>query len=110
VDDFDQDENERIEAKRRALLEEENQYQRLARVFGNADGLEAAEWVLNLSGYWSKVLPDERTLGRFDVGRTFFNELCLADINIAHNLLDRRRKAAELVRTKEKRALEKRAR
>ena len=107
MDDLDQDEAERIEAKRRELAEEENHYAKIARVFGSTDGLDAAEWLLDVSGYWQRVLPDERAIGRFELGRIVFNHFCVADINIAHNLLDRRRKAAELVRTKEKRALEK---
>jgi hypothetical protein len=109
MDDFDEPEAARIEAKRRELLKEETHYSCLARVFGTAEGLDAAEWLLDVSGYWERLLPDERAIGRFELGRIVFNHFCLADINIAHTLLDRRRKAAELVRAKEKRALEKRA-
>lgn len=89
------------------LAKEESQYKRLAHVFGSAEGLEVLEWVLtDLCGYWREHLEDERTIGRFELGRALFNKVCMADIEICHTLLDRRRKAAESVRIEERRRIE----
>lgn len=107
MDDIDEEDRHEREVKLAALVEEENRYKRISRVFGSEDGLTVAEWFLDLAGYWSSLLPDERSLGRFDLGRNFFNQLCLADISIGHALLERRRKRAESVRLKEKRMIEK---
>lgn len=107
LDDLEQIDQRRAEARRQALLDEDNHIERIKRVFGTPDGVAVAEWLLELSGYWSRVLPDERAIGRFDLGRSIFNQICLADIGIANQLLDRRRKMAESVRMAEKRRIEK---
>jgi hypothetical protein len=98
----------RKELHRTAFLQEENHYNAIKRVFGTDDGTVVLEWLLtDLCGYWRGSLANERELGRFELGRTVFNQVCMADIEIAHNILDRRRKAAETVRNKERKRFEK---
>jgi hypothetical protein len=102
------DDAKRKELHRTALLQEENHYNAIKRVFGTDDGTVVLEWLLtDLCGYWRGSLANERELGRFELGRTVFNQVCMADIEIAHNLLDRRRKAAEAVRNEERKRIEK---
>jgi hypothetical protein len=108
VDDFDQSQLARQEAQRKALADEENHYLRIKRVFGTPEGTEVLEWLLTeLCGYWRGSFDSEREFGRFELGRTIFNQICVADIGIAHNLLDRRRNQAEAVRIEERRRIEK---
>jgi hypothetical protein len=102
LDDLDQIDQRRTEAKRQALLDEENHLARIKRVFGTDDGVAVAEWLLELSGYWKRLLPDERSIGRFDLGRSIFNQICMADLGIANKLLGRRRALAESMRMAEK--------
>ena len=97
---------DRKEAQRRELFEEEAHYAGLSRVFGTPDGIETLEWLLEVSGYWSRVLPDERSIGKFELGRFVFDQVCLADLSIAHKVLERRRKKAEDVRAKERRRID----
>jgi len=104
---LDEHDEQRAEAQRKALIDEEDHYNAIKRVFGTEEGTVVLEWLLTeLCGYWRGSLVTERELGRFELGRTVFNQVCMADIEIAHNLLDRRRKQAEAVRTAEKRRIE----
>ena len=104
------DTDNRAEEKLSALLAEENHYGQLKRVFGTPDGLDVLEWLLtDVCGYWRGRLDTEREIGKFELGRLVFNQVCLGDIDIVHTLLDRRRKKAEDIRLKEKRAIEKAA-
>jgi hypothetical protein len=101
-------EEQRAERKRAALIEEERHYETLRRVFSTADGADVLEWILtDLCGYWRVRLDGERELGKFELGRHLFNQVCMADIGIIHNMLDPRRKAAEAVRIEERRKMEK---
>lgn len=105
IEDADQ---ARAEAQRKALADEENHYLRIKRVFGTSEGTEVLEWLLtDLCGYWRGGFDSEREFGRFELGRTIFNQICVADIGIAHNLLDRMRNQAEAVRLAERRRIEK---
>ena len=105
IDDHDQ---KRFEQIKSALAKEETHYNKLKRVFGTADGLDVLEWLLSdLCGYWRSRLDSERELGKFELGRNIFNQVCMADLDIAHSLLDRRRREAEAVRNKERRRIEK---
>jgi hypothetical protein len=105
IDDTDKD---RAAAQRQALMQEEAHYNALKRVFGTDTGLDVLEWLLtDLCGYWRGRLDNERELGKFELGRFIFNQVCMADMNIAHSLLDRRRKAAEAVRNAERQRIEK---
>lgn len=105
-DDIDE---QRAEAQRKALIDEEAHYNALKRVFGTAEGADILEWLLtDLCGYWRGSLATERELGRFELGRTVFNQVCMADIDIAHGLLERRRHKAEAVRNAEKKRIESR--
>ena len=98
------------EAHRKALAKEEAHYAAIARVFGSADGLDVLEWLLtDVCGYWRGSLDSERELGKFELGRFVFNHVCMANINIAHTLLDRRRNAAQAVRNAERQRIEKQA-
>ena len=98
----------RKEQQQAELAKEEAHYGRLQRVFGTADGLDVLEWLLtDVCGFWRSRLDTERELGKFELGRTLFNQVCMADIEIAHSLLDRRRRQAEAVRNAERRKLEK---
>lgn len=97
----------RKEQQRKALIEEENHYNALKRVFGSEEGTSILEWVLTeLCGYWRGGLSSDREIGKFELGRTLFNQVCMADIAIVHNILDRRRKQAEAVRNAERKRIE----
>jgi hypothetical protein len=106
IGDYDEADSKVIEAKRAALAEEQKRLMRLKRVFGSGDGLDVLEWLLNVSGYWASELRDERAIGRFELGRFVFNQVSLADIDIAHSMLDRRRKPAEALRQAELKKLD----
>jgi hypothetical protein len=107
IDDTDK---ERAETQRQALMREEAHYAAIKRVFGTADGIDVLEWLLtDLCGYWRSRLDSERELGKFELGRFVFNHVCMADMNIAHSLLDRRRKSAESIRNAERQRIEKQA-
>jgi hypothetical protein len=105
---IDDNDEQRAEAQRKALNDEEAHYNALRRVFSSEEGANILEWLLtDLCGYWRGSLVTERELGRFELGRTIFNQVCMADIEIAHNLLDRRRRQAEAVRNDERKRIEK---
>jgi len=105
---LDEHEDKRAEAHRKALNDEEAHYNAIKRVFGSDEGTSILEWLLTeLCGYWRGSLVTERELGRFELGRTIFNQVCMADIEIAHNLLDRRRRQAEAVRNEERKRIDK---
>lgn len=104
IDDL---EEKHREAQRAALVEEEAHYTRLARVFGTGDGVEVLEWLLDVSGLWSRAIPDERAFGKFELGRFIYNQISMADIGIAHALLDRRAHKAQEIRNAERRRVEK---
>ncbi len=106
IDDYDDRQQANAEAQRKALIEEENRIVRLRRVFGSGEGLDVLEWILQLSGYWVGEFHDERAIGRFELGRHIFNQVCMADLGIASAILDRRRKAAEAVRNAQKKKAE----
>ena len=106
IGDYDEEQSRAIEAKRSALAEEQKRLMRIKRVFGSGDGLDVLEWLLHISGYWSSELHNERAIGRFELGRFVFNQVSLADIDIAHSLLDRRRKPAEALRQAELKKLD----
>jgi hypothetical protein len=104
---YDNDE-QRAEAQRNALIEEDRHYANIKRVFGTADGLDVLEWLLtDLCGYWRSRFDTEGERGKFELGRFIFNQVCVADIDICHALLERRRKQAEAVRNEERRRIEK---
>jgi len=99
-----------IDAKLKGLQSESDHLERIKRVFSGDDGLAVLEWLLSdLCAFWSPGL-DASNIGSFGVGRTIFDAVTLADINIAHALLDRRRSAANKVREEEAKRIEKEAR
>jgi hypothetical protein len=105
---IDYDHQKKVDDQRAALAKEESHYNAVRRVFGSPEGADVLEWLLNdLCGYWRNRLDSEREIGKFELGRTLFNQVCMADIEIAHGLLDRRRKQAEAVRNEERRRIEK---
>lgn len=96
-----------IDAKRRDLQAEEDHRFRIGKAFGGDDGLAVLEWILSdLCGFWDTSV-DSETLGKFNVGRTLFNHISLANPDIAVAILQRRRQAAESVRMAEIKRLEK---
>lgn len=95
----------RVDAHRKSLIEEENHYKRLKEVFGTDSGKDTLEWLLDLCGYWATRFSDDRAFGKFELGRLVFDQICMADIDIAHDMLDRRRRAAGAIRNEEKRKL-----
>lgn len=98
------------ELYQRVLASEERRYAQLKKVFGSPEGIEVLEWLLtDLCGFWRGSLDSDRTLGKFDLGRTLFNQVCMADIEIGHTLLARRRNMAIEARNEERRRLEKAA-
>src|SRR3989304_9323405 len=97
----------RSEAHRADLMAEEKHYNQLKRVFGTPEGLDVLEWLLtDVCGYWRGRLDTERELGKFELGRLVFNQVCIADVEIAHAMLDRRRRQAEAIRNQEKRKVD----
>jgi hypothetical protein len=106
---LDEHDEQRAEAQRKALIEEDKHYATLRRVFGTPDGMDVLEWLLtDLCGYWRSRFDTEGERGKFELGRFIFNQVCVADIDIAHNLLDRRRKQAEAVRNEERKRIDSR--
>lgn len=105
----DEHDQKRREQHAAALAKDEAHYNKLKRVFGTPEGLDVLEWLLtDLCGYWRGSLDTERELGKFELGRTLFNQVCMADIGIAHFMLDSRRRQAEAVRIEERKRLESR--
>jgi hypothetical protein len=96
----------RIDTKRKDLLEEEAHFARLRSVFGTAEGLDILEWLMDICGFWAAGISDERALGKYELGRFMFHQVCLADIAIATEMFDRRRRAAEAVRRSERKQIE----
>ena len=106
---LDEPDEQRAEAHRKALIDEDNHYAALRRVFGTPDGMDVLEWLLtDLCGYWRSRFDTEGERGKFELGRLVFNQICVADIEICHALLERRRKAAEAVRNAERKQIESR--
>jgi hypothetical protein len=106
IDDYDSRQDASNEKRRKALVEEENHRIILQRVFGSDDGAYVLRWLLDLCGYWASSFPTERAFGKFELGRTVFNQLCLVDLSIINALLDRRRQQAEAVRIEERKRIE----
>ena len=103
----DEHDQKRIEQIQAAFAKEESRYNKIKRVFGTPEGLDVLEWLLtDLCGYWRGSLDSERELGKFELGRYLFNQVCMADIGIAHFMLDSRRRQAEAVRIEERKRLE----
>jgi len=104
IDDLEQREHDLLRQQLNRIVEEENHYKRLARVFGTEDGFCIFEWLLELTGYWSTNITGERNLARFELGRTLFDQLSLADLNLALAILDHRcsAKLAEFEKEKQK--------
>lgn len=104
------DDAERKSAQLAELVKEEKHYKQLATVFGSPDGLDVLEWLLTeLCGYWRSGLDTERTIGKYELGRTLFNHISISNLDICSALLDRRRSAAEVERINERRRIEGRA-
>lgn len=101
-----------IDAKRLALMKEENHYTTLRRIFGDDDGLAIAEWILDdLCGFWLPGLArlDANALGSFDVGRKFFHALTVADVGITERILSNRRRLVTDLMQDEKDKIEQQA-
>jgi len=98
-----------IDAKRKEFQAEEAHYRRIKAVFGTQDGRDVLAWVLDLCGFWASRLPDERQLGKFELGRAIFNAVCVADIDLASDQLSRRRSMALEHRRDEIQRIEKQA-
>jgi len=104
IDDLEQREHDLLRQQHDRLITEENHYTRIKRVFGTEDGFIIFEWLLELTGYWSTNLTGERNIAKFELGRTLFDQLSLADLDLASAILDRRRSAklAEFEKEKQK--------
>lgn len=76
------------------LIKEEAHYTRLANVFGSSEGIEILEWLLEICGYWTASIENERRMGKFEIGRHLLNQLCIADIELVHVILSRRGQVA----------------
>jgi hypothetical protein len=99
-----------IDGKRKDLQAESDHLDRIRKVFSGDDGLAVLEWILSdLCQFWSLGL-DASNIGQFNLGRSIFDTVTLADINIAHALLDRRRAIADRVRREDEKRLEREAR
>jgi hypothetical protein len=106
---LDEHDEQRAESQRKSFIDEEKHYANLRRVFGTPDGMDVLEWLLtDLCGYWRSRFDTEGERGKFELGRFIFNQVCVADIEICHALLERRRKHAEAIRNEEKRRIESR--
>ena len=95
-----------INSKRKALSDEANHYARIRGVFSTDEGRMVAEWILSdLCDFWAASL-DDSNIWRYNVGRAFFNAIAVADMGIAHGILDHRRSLAEETRNEERKRLE----
>jgi hypothetical protein len=104
------DDEKQLNERRAALMEEENHYNALRLVFKSSEGLDVLEWLLNdVCGYWRGTMDSERQIGKFEIGRLIFNQICIADMAIIHAILDRRRRQAEAVRIEERNRIERKS-
>ena len=106
IEDYDTKRKASIEAKRKELDEEEKHFARLRKVFGTPEGTDIFIWLLDLLHYWTERIDSDRHMGRFELGRYLFNQMCLADMATVNEVLARRSKAAESMRIEERRALD----
>lgn len=91
--------------KKKRLLSEEQLYSDIRQVLGTEHGFRVLQWVLcELCHFWtgsvSRLEPTER--GQFDVGRSIFNALVMADVDGAFRMFEHRRALAEAALVKEK--------
>ena len=104
--DYDEQRSDILKGQLNSLLEEENHYTRLSRVFGTDEGIEIFEWLLELCGYWKSTVAEERQLGKHELGRFIFNQLCVANMNLVVRVLQRRKAESDKVRADERKKVE----
>lgn len=86
------------------IAEEETFLAKLARVFSTPEGIEVAEWILHVTGYWRPV----KDLALFEAGRLFVLKLAEADLDLWRGLVERQQRRAVEDRAGEKRKLNER--
>lgn len=91
-------EREAYERRLREIVEEEAFDARMVRVFGTPDGIEVAEWLLQVFGYWKPV----KDVVLFEAGRFFMHKLGAASLDLWTQLVARQHQRALDERAKEK--------
>ena len=91
--DYNSD-NESIKLKEELnnLIEKENHYKRINKVFEGEDGIKILEWILDECGYFREPVREERKLGKLDFARYLFDEITMASSELAAKILERRMK------------------
>jgi hypothetical protein len=89
------------DAKLQELIEEENNLALIKRVFGNQDGFEVLNWIISdICNFWVRAITPAE-LGKYEVGRTLFNRVIIADPALAFKILEARKNLAESIRQRE---------
>ena len=83
------------------ITEREKHYKLLAEVFGTENGVKVAEWLLDLTGYWSGICKG-RSIGKYEIGKTIVDHICMADTEIFNEILSRRKHTAVTAMEREK--------
>lgn len=108
-DEFNKRRKAVLDAKRKDIADEENHYATLRRVFNTDDGIAVVKWLLSdLCEFWCSSV-DDNNREKFNVGRTFFHHLTLADVGICTRILAERRADVDAARINDKNLIEKEA-
>ena len=83
------------------IANRERHYKRVSGVFGTDDGIKIVEWLLDITEYWTNI-GDDRSVGKYEVGRVIVDHICMADTDIFNEVLSRRKHAAEAELEQEK--------
>ena len=91
-------ERETIERRILEIAEEESFDARVTRVFGTPDGIEVAEWLLQVFGYWRPV----KDLALYEAGRLFMHKIGAANLDLWLSIVKRQHQRALDTRAAEK--------
>jgi alkylation response protein AidB-like acyl-CoA dehydrogenase len=94
----DDQEREAYERRLREIVEEEAFDARMVRVFATPDGIEVAEWLLQLFGYWRPV----KDVQLYETGRLFMHKLGAASLDLWTQIVARQHQRAMDERAEEK--------
>ena len=94
----EEQEREYLERRLREIAEEEAFDARLVRVFSTPDGIEVAEWILQIFGYWKPV----KDIVLYESGRLFMHKIGAASLELWNELVARQHQRALDERAKEK--------
>jgi hypothetical protein len=91
-----------VDERLKELADEDNRYIRFSKVFGSNEGIEVFTDLLEVCGYWRETINDERTMGKFELGRLLFNLMSVANLEVCHTILKRRADAVITRRMQDK--------